>query len=96
MKQKSVVIKSLDDVLNAITSDNVEHFVIDFSEFLRTYVALVDLARAMIDVAGEKHSDKKNTEIMGMPVFKYTNDGKHNHKVIICHKPQGEGGGNEL
>lgn len=62
------------DIVDVLTPDNIDNFLIDFKSFVESIQNLCELAR-MID---PEMKDKKYSEI-GQAVFNWIDDGKHEH-----------------
>jgi len=82
-KKKGYELKTVEDIYDCVTPDNLENFLMGFSQMVRNYVAVVTLSRVALDVAGVDHSKKRNTEIVARKTITYIDDGKQDNKLTI-------------
>ena len=78
---------TVSDIVDVLTPENIDNFLIDFKSFIETAQNLCDIARA-IDPAMK---DKKYSEI-GQVVFNWIDDGKHEATggLRVTHPTNGE------
>lgn len=75
------------DIVDVLTPENIDNFLIDFKSFVQSIQNLCDLARAIDpEMKGKKYSE------LGQPVFNWIDDGKHEQKggLKITHPDTGE------
>jgi hypothetical protein len=71
-EQKEYRLVTISDMVDVVTPDNIDNFLIDLKSFIQSTHNLIYLAK-MID---PELADKKNSEIGG-PIFNWIDDGKH-------------------
>lgn len=71
-KPKEYRLVTIADIIDVLTSENIDNFLVDFKSFIETTQNLLHIAR----VLDPELKDKKNSEI-GEPIFNWIDDGKH-------------------
>lgn len=71
-KPKEYRLVSIADILDVVTPENLENFLIDFKSYIQTSHALFGMAK-LLDADSAK---LKNSEI-GESIFNWIDDGKH-------------------
>lgn len=71
-KPKEYRLVTVADIIDVLTPENIDNFLIDFKSFIKSIPNLCDLAR---EIAPELR-DKKYSEL-GEAVFNWIDDGKH-------------------
>lgn len=75
MEPKTYEIKTLEDILRAVNTENVENFLKDFQNFLTIWVG----TKAMIELV-----DPKSLEMTTKSVeFDWIDDGKNEAKITV-------------
>jgi len=77
MKSKIYTFKTLEDITNVVTKDNIDNFLIDFKEWLS------------IAIEFNKLKEFKNLISLDISQFKWQDDGKHD-KVINIKSKKGD------
>ena len=87
-QEKRYELETVDDIFNAVNSDNVGNFLEGFSTSLRAYVGIVSLARAGMGLIGKAHNEMKNTEIVSRAKVTYLDDGKQENVITLRKLPE--------
>jgi hypothetical protein len=76
---KKYEINTLDDIINCVTKDNLDNFIIDLKAFLEMYISIDNLGKAIMKAEGIE-TDKPTLKSKG---FTWIDDGKHEYKIIM-------------
>ena len=87
-QEKRYELETIDDIFNAVNSENVGNFIEGFSASLRAYVGIVSIARVVMELAGKAHGEKKNTQIVSRAKVTYLDDGKQENVVALRKSPE--------
>ena len=77
MKEKRYKIKTIEDITDVITEDNLEYFLKDFKNFLESYLFAKQLINSLEEDEGVKKSEKIASS------FTWIDDKKHDAKIIF-------------
>lgn len=85
-EEKRYELKTIEDILNIITAENIENFLEGFKSFLGNYCLTTTSARLGAAIQGLDWTDKKNTEIVKCDKMIYIDDGKQENHLTITIK----------
>lgn len=71
-ESKKYRLETISDIIDAVTPENIDNFLIDLKSFIKTTQNLIYLCR----IIDPDLAYKKNSEI-GQPIFNWIDDGKH-------------------
>lgn len=76
-------IKTIDDMLNCVTADNIDNFLEGFKYSMNQYLKAIELYKAVAKANKLNIGTFKNTEILQFKGFTYIDDGKQDNSTII-------------
>lgn len=76
-------IRTLQDIANAVTPENIDNFIKDFEGVLKTYLIMVTFMKARMDFEPD---GLKNTDLVEFHGLYWTDDGKHDITCKIIDK----------
>jgi len=82
MEEKKYQIKTMQDVFNCVTMDNINNFIIDFRGVIETYIAFRNLSKTI----GEVEGLPPGLAEVSSEGYTWIDDGKHDKTVKIAIK----------
>jgi hypothetical protein len=79
---KKYEIKTMQDVLNCVTMDNIDNFLVDFRYYIESAIAIQNIGKAICEA---ENIPKKLSDVT-TDGFTWIDDGKHNISIEMRSK----------